>query len=132
MVAGGEPTEGSNFFSKYRPSENAGQTLGWLGDSLTLRFDEIVSVNGDLEPMYAVPINYQAIASAKQPLECCAAFGIVGSKPPIATRNAEVFWADEAELHWLDLKVSFAPNFRQPRCAGLDHGDASPSESSSM
>ena len=64
LVAGGEPTEGSNFFSKYRPSENAGQTLGWLGDSLTLRFDEIISVNGDLDPMYAVPTNYQAIASA--------------------------------------------------------------------
>jgi len=63
LVAGGQPTEGSNFFTTYRPVENAGTVLGWLGESLTMRFDDVITVNGDPTGLYAVPVSYQAIAS---------------------------------------------------------------------
>jgi len=67
LVAGGEPTEGSNFFSTYRPIENSSEIIGWLGDTLTARFDEVVSVNGEFSGLYAIPTNFQAIAPFTSP-----------------------------------------------------------------
>ena len=67
LVAGGEPTEGSNFFSTYRPIENSSEIIGWLGDTLTARFDEVVSVNGEFSGLYAIPTNFQAISPFTSP-----------------------------------------------------------------
>jgi len=54
LVAGGEPTEGSNYFTNYRPVENAGTLSGWQGEQLALRFDSAVPSSG----LYATPNNY--------------------------------------------------------------------------
>jgi len=67
LVAGEQPTEGSNFFTTYRPVENAATVLGWLGESLTMRFDDIITVNGNPAGLYAIPVSYQAIAPFASP-----------------------------------------------------------------
>jgi len=54
LVAGGEPIEGSNYFTTYRPVENAGTLAGWQGEQLALRFDSAIPSLG----LYALANNY--------------------------------------------------------------------------
>jgi len=58
LIAGGEPTEGSNYFTTYRPVENASQVQGWTGENLNIRFDSIININGDTSGLYAQPSLY--------------------------------------------------------------------------
>ncbi len=58
LVAGGEPTEGSNYFTNYRPVENAELTKSWTGENLNIKFDSVINVNGDSSALYAQPSIY--------------------------------------------------------------------------
>ena len=58
LVAGGEPTEGSNYYTEYRAAENANEVKAWKGDNLTVTFDSVINVNGNAEALYAQPDIY--------------------------------------------------------------------------
>ena len=58
LVAGGEPTEGSNYYTEYRAAENASEIKAWKGENLTITFDSVINVNGDAEALYAQPDIY--------------------------------------------------------------------------
>ena len=58
LVAGGEPVEGSNYYTEYRAAENATEVKAWKGENLTLTFDSVINVNGDAEALYAQPDIY--------------------------------------------------------------------------
>jgi uncharacterized protein (TIGR02145 family) len=66
LVAGGEPTEGSNYFTTYRPAQNASLTKAWTGDCLNIKFDSVLTVNGDTDGFYAQPSLY-TIGSSSEP-----------------------------------------------------------------
>ena len=66
LVAGGEPTEGSNYFTTYRPAENASETKSWSGENLNVRFDSVLTINGDTDGFYAQPSLY-TIGSSSEP-----------------------------------------------------------------
>ena len=55
LVAGGEPTEGSNYFTTYKPYNFASSVDSWGGEELDLRFDSILTTPTDL---YAIASNY--------------------------------------------------------------------------
>jgi len=67
LVAGGEPTEGSNYFSNYRPVENASTLSGWQGEQLSVRFDSAINVNGNNAGLYAVPEQYTVAVPSGAP-----------------------------------------------------------------
>ena len=58
LVAGGEPTEGSNYFTTYRSTGDATLTKSWTGENLNIRFDTVLNINGDTEGFYAQPSIY--------------------------------------------------------------------------
>jgi uncharacterized protein (TIGR02145 family) len=66
LVAGGEPVEGSNYFTTYRYAENAELTKSWTGENLNLTFDSVININGDNSALYAQPSMY-TIGSSSAP-----------------------------------------------------------------
>ena len=66
LVAGGEPTEGSNYFTNYRAVENAELTRTWTGENLNITFDSVININGDSSALYAQPSLY-TIGSSSAP-----------------------------------------------------------------
>ena len=57
LVAGGQPIEGSNYFTTYKPISFAGSVDSWNGQELNLIFDSIIT-SPTSDGLYANPNNY--------------------------------------------------------------------------